>query len=88
MRFAPVKTSEQQDLQMLHRTRDRLFTQRTGLINHIYGLLGEYGVVIPAGAFQFRKDIRNAVAEAKLSDLAKQNFNGLIAEFEALDKHD
>ena len=41
MRFVPVKTTEQQDLQMLHRTRDRLITQRTGLINHIRGLLDE-----------------------------------------------
>jgi transposase len=86
MRFVPVKTTEQQDLQMLHRTRDRLIAQRTGLINHIRGLLGEYGVVIPVGAFRFRKDIRNSVAEASLSALAKQNFNALIAEFEALDK--
>jgi transposase len=85
-RFVPVKTTEQQDLQMLHRTRDRLITQRTGLINHIRGLLGEYGVVIPVGAFRFRKDIRTAISEASLSTLAKQSFNALIAEFEALDK--
>lgn len=86
MRFVPVKTTEQQDLQMLHRTRDRLITQRTGLINHIRGLLGEYGVVIPVGAFRFRKDIRTAISEASLSTLAKQSFNALIAEFEALDE--
>ena len=86
MRFVPVKTTEQQDLQMLHRTRDRLITQRTGLINHIRGLLGEYGVVIPVGAVRFRKNIRNAVGEAKLSALATENFNALIIEFEALDK--
>ena len=71
---------------MMHRTRDRLITQRTGLINHIRGLLGEYGVVIPVGAFRFRKDIRNAVTDAALSSLAKQNFDALISEFEALDK--
>lgn len=86
MRFVPVKTTDQQDLQMLHRTRDRLITQRTGLINHIRGLLAEYGVVIPVGACRFRKDIRNAVAEAGLSTLAKQNFTALISEFEALDR--
>ena len=86
MRFVPVKTTEQQDLQMLHRTRDRRITQRTGLINHIRGLLGEYGVVIPVGAFRFRKDIRTAISEASLSTLAKQSFNALLAEFEALDK--
>ncbi|AVW91077.1 IS110 family transposase [Celeribacter baekdonensis] len=86
MRFVPVKATEQQGLQMLHRTRDRLMTQRTGLINHIRGLLGEYGVVLPVGASRFRRDIRNAVAEAKLSALALENFNTLIDEFEALDE--
>jgi transposase len=85
MRFVPVKTIEQQDLQMLHRTRDRLITQRTGLINHIRGLLGEYGVVIPVGAFRFRKNIRSAVEDAPLSELASDNFNALIAEFQVLD---
>lgn len=85
MRFGPVKTTERQDLQMLHRTGDRLITQRTGLINHICGLLGEYGVVIPVGAFRFRKDVRNVVAETKLSALAAVNFSALIAEFVALD---
>lgn len=85
MRFVPVKTTEQQDLQMLHRTRDRLITQRTALINHIRGLLGEYGVVIPVGAFRFRKEISGAVANAALSDLATENFEALIAEFKALE---
>ena len=31
MRFVPLKTVEQQDLQALHRTRDRLIVQRTAL---------------------------------------------------------
>lgn len=85
MRFVPVKTTEQQDLQMLHRTRDRLITQRTALINHIRGLLGEYGVVIPVGAFRFRKCIRDAVSGANLSELATDNFEALIVEFEIHD---
>src|SRR3546814_7103364 len=45
MRFVPLKSVEQQDLQALHRTRDRLIVQRTALINHTRGLLAEYGVV-------------------------------------------
>ncbi|MGE0182060.1 MAG: IS110 family transposase [Parvularculaceae bacterium] len=85
MRFVPVKTTEQQDLQMIHRTRDRLITQRTALINHIRGLLGEYGVVIPVGAFRFRKKIADAVTGATLSVLAMETFQALIAEFQMLD---
>lgn len=39
MRFVPVKSRGQQDLQSLHRARDRLICQRTALINHTRGLL-------------------------------------------------
>jgi transposase len=35
MRFVPVKSTEQQDLQSLHRTRDRIVCARTALINHM-----------------------------------------------------
>jgi transposase len=38
MRFVPVKSTDQQDLQSLHRARDRLICQRTALINHTRGL--------------------------------------------------
>src|SRR3546814_3713921 len=41
MRFVPLKSVEQQDLQALHRTRDRLIVQRTALINHTRGLRSE-----------------------------------------------
>lgn len=43
MRFVPVKSTDQQDLQSLHRIRERLIVQRTSLINHTRGLLAEYG---------------------------------------------
>ena len=39
MRFVPVKSVECQDLQALHRIRDRLVQSRTSLINHTRGLL-------------------------------------------------
>ncbi|WP_169727845.1 hypothetical protein [Desulfovibrio inopinatus] len=85
MAVAPHAGAWIETLQMLHRTRDRLITQRKGLINHIRGLLAEYGVVIPVGAFRFRKNIRNAVEDAPISPLASENFDALIAEFQALD---
>jgi transposase len=37
MRFVPVKSIEQQDLQSLHRARDRVVCTRTALINHMRG---------------------------------------------------
>jgi len=53
MRFVPVKSTGQQDLQSLHRARDRLICQRTALINHTRGLLAEYGIVLPQGPWRF-----------------------------------
>ena len=79
MRFGPVKTTEQQDLQMIHRTRDRLITQRTALINHIRGLLAEYGVVMPVGAFRFRNNIADAVASATLPGVGPVVATALVA---------
>src|SRR5262249_35992875 len=39
MKFVATKTAEQLDLQALHRVRERLVSQRTGIINQIRGLL-------------------------------------------------
>ena len=85
MRFVPVKTIEQQDLQALHRMRDRLIMQRTALINHTRGLLAEYGIIIPVGASRFRLQIEDMVETAELSGLAKRLFGKLIDEYRALD---
>ena len=49
MRFVPVKTMAQQDLQAAHRIRERLVCQRTALINQLRGLLAEYGIILAKG---------------------------------------
>ena len=71
MRFVPVKSTDQQDLQSLHRARDRLICQRTAFINHTRGLLAEYGVVLPQGPWRFMAQAPTAIAGADLSDLAR-----------------
>jgi transposase len=50
MRFVPVKTVEQQGVLMLHRARELLVSQRTGLINALRGHLAEFGIVAAQGA--------------------------------------
>lgn len=85
MRFVPVKSTEQQDLQSLHRARDRIVCARTALINHTRGLLGEYGVVLPRGAWRFLEQARDAVAAAEFSDLARGLFNDMLKELDTLD---
>jgi transposase len=46
---APLKTVEQQGLQAIQRSRELLVRTRTGLSNHLRGLLMEFGIVIPQG---------------------------------------
>lgn len=46
--FVPIKTVEQQDLQMLHRVRQRWVSQRTATANQIRAYLRENGIVVPA----------------------------------------
>src|ERR1700744_5746644 len=45
MRFVPIKTDDQLDLQAMHRIRDRLVCRRTAVINQIRAFLLERGLV-------------------------------------------
>src|SRR5579871_4629988 len=54
MRFVPVKTVEQQDIQAIHRVRSGLIEQRTAKANQIRGLVAEYGLVAPRELVQLR----------------------------------
>lgn len=84
MRFVPVKSLARQDLQPLHRVRDRLVAQRTGLIDHPRGLLAEYGIVRPTGAALLARRAREGLAEAAPSPMARETFEGLLDELDAL----
>lgn len=46
MKFVATKTVEQLDLQALHRVRERLVSQRTGIINQIRAFLLERGIEV------------------------------------------
>ena len=85
MRFVPVKSIEQQDLQSLHRARERVVCARTALINHMRGLLGEYGVILPQGAWRFLAQAQDAIAAAELSDLMWELFAETLHELGALE---
>src|SRR6204780_2720492 len=49
MRFVPIKTEEQLDLQAVHRLRERWVMRRTAVVNQIRGLLLERGLTLPKG---------------------------------------
>jgi transposase len=82
MRFVPIKTVEQQDIQALHRVRERLMGARTDLINEMRGLLVEYGIVLPKGAKAFRKAVVDKLEaeQAKLTSLSQEVFQRLFEE--------
>src|SRR5712671_609538 len=46
MKFVPTKTVEQLDLQAMHRVRERLVSQRTGIINQIRAFMLERGIAV------------------------------------------
>lgn len=80
MHFVPMKTVAQQDIQALHRVRERLIGARTALINEIRGLLAEYGIVLPVGITAFRRSVVGTLdtEQAKLTPLSKDLFNTLL----------
>ena len=49
MRFVPIKTDDQLDMQSLHRVRERWVARRTAVVNQIRGLLLERGITLRKG---------------------------------------
>ena len=88
MRFVPVKDVEQQDIQALHRIRERLIGERTALVNEVHGLMNEYGIVIPKGVPKFRQAVVDKLESEKdkLTPLSQELFWKLLEEFAALEQ--
>ena len=75
MRFVPIKTAEQQDIQAMHRVRDTLMRHRKAKANQIRGLVTEYGIVAPKTMVSLRRAIPTWLEDAE---------NGLSHPFRAL----
>lgn len=57
MRFVSIKSVEQQEIQSVHRVRERLVRDRTALGNQIRGLLQEYGIIFNEGLHHLRREL-------------------------------
>ena len=57
-----VKSAEQQAVQSLHRTRERLVNQRTNTANQIRSLVAEEGIVCARGIAQLRRCMHDLLA--------------------------
>ncbi|MEO4041220.1 IS110 family transposase [Hoeflea sp. CAU 1731] len=88
MRFVPVKSQVQSDIQALHRARSRLVSERTALINHLRALLLERGIVVAQG----RRRLEDALSvfaddeDPRLSPRMRLLVEDLRAEWRNLDE--
>jgi transposase len=64
MRFVPIKTDDQLDLQALHRVRDRLITRRTSVINQLRAFLLERGLVFAKSPAKLRERMPEVLENA------------------------
>jgi len=62
MRFVATKTSEQLDLQALHRVRSRLVSERTAIANEIRAFLLDRGIAVAKGLHRLRVALPSLLA--------------------------
>ena len=81
MKFVATKTAEQLDLQALHRVRERLVSQRTGIINQIRAFLLERGIAVRQGRLFLRGELPRILAAP--SDVLSPRMTRIIEELAA-----
>jgi len=88
MRFVAPKTVAHQDLQSLHRVRQRLVQARTALVNQIRGLLAEYGITVPRQIGQLRRQLPGILENPmnELTEMGRELFADLSRELAAVDE--
>lgn len=88
MRFVPIKTEEQLDVQATHRVRDRLVQRRTALINEIRGFLLERGIIFAAKPIHLRKHLPAVMEDAEPQPAPALAAGAHVAGVEAVgDRH-
>src|SRR6202022_3952737 len=88
MRFVATKTADQLDLQALHRVRERLVSQRTGIINQIRAFLLERGIAVGQGPRFLRVELPRILATPPevLSPRMVELIEGLAGDWRRLDE--
>jgi transposase len=65
MRFVPIKTEEQLDIQSVHSVRERLMAQRTSLVNQLRAFFLERGLIVRAGRAYLWRALPDVMARAE-----------------------
>ena len=84
IRFVPVKTQSQQDIQCLHRVRERLIRSKTTLTNQARGLLSEYGIVFNQGHKAFTEAMVSVRESQALSPAMQELMQGIYEEYSSI----
>ena len=79
--FVEHKTIEQQDIQCLHRIRERLVSQRTSITNQSRGLLSEYGFIEKAGEKGFKALMHNVLNSKELTAFLLEEIASVYEEW-------
>ena len=89
MHLVAVKTTDQQDIQALHRLRERRLRDRTALCNQLRGLLAEYGLIFPKGVSTLRRCLPELMEDGEngLSDLFRRLLARGYQQLQELDVH-
>ncbi len=82
MRFVEIKTTEQQSVLILHRTRQMFVRQRTTLINAIRAHLAEFGIVAQIGRNGVESLLRiiGEHEDSRLPEVARSCLKALVAQ--------
>ena len=88
MKFVATKSVDQLDLQALHRVRERLVGQRTGIVNQIRAFLLERGIAIRQGPRFLRIELPRVLADPceVLSPCMARIIEGLADDWRRLDE--
>lgn len=86
--FVPKKTVEQQDIQALHRARQRMVNHRTAIVSQIRGLLLDRGFAFAKSITRARRMIPDILADFdnELTPMARDAIGELYDLFRDLDR--
>jgi transposase len=88
MRFVPIKTDDQLDLQAIHRVRDRLIVRRTAVINQLRAFLLERGLVFARTPAKLKAAMADILenAESNLTSRMRNLISGLWSEWKLVEQ--
>ena len=88
MRFVPIKTDDQLDLQAIHRVRDRLISRRTAVINQLRAFLLERGMILARTPAKLRSAMPDILenADANLTPQMRNLIDLLWSEWKTVEQ--